>query len=84
VPPEKSKKFATESATLPKLAQADLATPSDQGLPPIANLLAPYAGGGRKPLVYCLGAGWSKRGGFPEETDGENYVRQFAARFAHP
>src|SRR5271170_1290787 len=38
--PDKIEKFATESATLPKLTQTELVTPSDEGLPPVANLLA--------------------------------------------
>jgi unsaturated rhamnogalacturonyl hydrolase len=82
--PDKVEEFATESATLPKLTQADLNTPSDEGLPPVANLLAIAPGEASKPFVYFFGAGWSKSGDFPEETDWENYVRQFAARLRAP
>jgi hypothetical protein len=82
--PEKIEEFATESATLPKLSQADLTTPSDEGLPPVANLLAIAPAEAGKPFLYYLGAGWSKSGDFPEETDWENYVRQFVARVRAP
>jgi unsaturated rhamnogalacturonyl hydrolase len=76
--------FATENATLPKPTQADLTTPSDEGLPPVANLLAISAAQAGKPFRYYFGAGWSKSGDFPEETDWENYVRQFVARLRAP
>jgi rhamnogalacturonyl hydrolase YesR len=82
--PNKIEEFATESATLPKLTQADLTTPSDEGLPPVANLLAIAPAQAGKPFLYYLGAGWSKSGDFPEETDWENYVRQFVARLRTP
>jgi len=82
--PNKIEEFATESATLPKLTQADLTTPSDEGLPPVANLLAIAPAQAGKPFLYYLGAGWSKSGDFPEETDWENYVRQFVARLRAP
>lgn len=82
--PEKIKEFATESASLPKLTQADLTTPSDEGLPPVANLLAVAPAEVSKPFLYYFGAGWSKSGDFPEEADWENYLRQFAARLRAP
>jgi hypothetical protein len=82
--PNKIEEFATESATLPKLTQADLTTPSDEGLPPVANLLAIAPAQAGKPFLYYLGAGWSKSDDFPEETDWENYVRQFVARLRTP
>jgi hypothetical protein len=84
VMPGKIEAFATESDTLPKLKQADLITPSNEGLPPIANLLAISAAQVGKPFRYYFGAGWSKSGDFPEETDWENYVRQFVARLRAP
>jgi rhamnogalacturonyl hydrolase YesR len=82
--PEQITAFATESGTLPKPTQADLSTPGDEGLPPIANLLAIAPAEAGKPFLYYLGAGWSKNGDFPEETDWENYVRQFVARLRAP
>ena len=84
VMPGRIEAFATESATLPKPTQADLTTPSDEGLPPVANLLAISAAQAGKPFLYYFGAGWSKSGDFPEETDWENYVRQFVARLRAP
>jgi len=82
--PGKIEEFATDTATLPKLTQADLTTPSDEGLPPVANLLAIAPAEAGKPFLYYLGAGWSKSGDFIEETDWENYVRQFVARLRAP
>jgi hypothetical protein len=78
--PDKIEEFATENATLPKLTQKDLTTPSDEGLPPIANLLAIAPMEGGKPFLYFFAAGWSKSGDFPEETNWEKYVRKFVAR----
>src|ERR1700723_2622411 len=50
--PDKIEEFATESATLPKLTPTELVTPNNEGLPPVANLLAfPPAERG-KPLLY--------------------------------
>ena len=82
--PDEIEGFATESATLPKLTLAELTTPSDEGLQPVANLLAIAPAEAGKPLLYYFGAGWSKSGDFPEETDWENYVRQFVARLRSP
>jgi unsaturated rhamnogalacturonyl hydrolase len=84
VMPGKIEAFATESATLPKLNQADLLTPTGEGLPPVANLLAISAARVGKPFLYYFGAGWSKSGDFLEETDWENYVRQFVDRLRAP
>jgi hypothetical protein len=82
--PNKVEEFVTESATLPKLTQTDLATPSNEGLPPVANLLAVAPAKIGKPFQYYFGAGWSKSGDFPEEKDWKNYVQQFAARLRAP
>jgi hypothetical protein len=82
--PNKVEEFVTESATLPKLTQTDLATPSNEGLPPVANLLAIAPAKIGEPFEYYFGAGWSKSGDFPEEKDWQNYVQQFAARLRAP
>ena len=82
--PDKIEKFATESATLPKLTQTEIVTPSNEGLPPIANLLAVTPAESGKPFLYYLGAGWSKSDDFTVGTDWENYVRQFVARLHAP
>ena len=81
---DKIEEFATESATLPKLTQTELVTPSNEGLPPVANLLAFTSAEAGKPFLYYLGAGWSKSGDFAAETDWGNYVRQFVARLHAP
>jgi unsaturated rhamnogalacturonyl hydrolase len=82
--PDKIEEFATESATLPKLTPTELVTPNDEGLPPVANLLAVAPAETGKPFLYYLGAGWSKSGDFAAETDWENYVRQFVAQLHAP
>jgi unsaturated rhamnogalacturonyl hydrolase len=82
--PDKIEEFATESATLPALTQAELTTPNDEGLPPVANLIAVTPAEAGKPLLYYLGAGWSKSGDFTSEKDWENYVRQFVIRIHAP
>ena len=69
------------------VAQADAngdRYPSNEGLPPVANLLALAPAETGKPFLYYLGAGWIKSGDFAAETDWENYVRQFAARLQAP
>jgi len=82
--PGKIEKFATETATLPKLTQTELVTPSNEGLPPIANLLAFTSAEAGKPFLYYLGAGWSKSDDFSAEMDWDHYVRQFVARLHAP
>jgi rhamnogalacturonyl hydrolase YesR len=82
--PDKIEEFATERATLSTLTQTDLETPSNEGLPPVANLLAITPAEADTPFLYYFGAGWSKSNDFPSETDWENYVRQFVARFHAP
>ena len=82
--PDKIEEFTSESATLPELTEADLATPSNEGLPPVANLLAIAPAEAGQGFAYYFGAGWSKSGDFPEETDWENYVRQFVRRLHAP
>jgi len=81
---DKIEEFATESATLPKLTPTELVTPSNEGLPPVANLLAVTPAEAGKPFLHYLGAGWSKSSDFAVETDWENYVRQFAAGLHAP
>jgi hypothetical protein len=81
---DKIEEFAAESATLPKLTPTELVTPNDEGLPAVANLLAVAPAEPGKPFLYYLGAGWSKNGDFPVETDWESYVRQFVARLHAP
>ncbi|MGC1966178.1 MAG: DUF4861 family protein, partial [Candidatus Acidiferrales bacterium] len=82
--PDKIEEFATESATLPKLTEPELVTPSNEGLPAVSNLLAITPAEAGKPFLYYLGAGWSKSGDFTAETDWENYVRQFVAGLRTP
>jgi unsaturated rhamnogalacturonyl hydrolase len=81
---DKIEEFATENATLPKLTPTELVTPSDEGLPPVANLLVVAPAELGKPFLYYLGAGWSNSGDFIAETDWEAYVRQFAAQLHAP
>ncbi len=82
--PGKMEEFVTESGTLPKLSPGALTTPSNEGLPPVANLLAIAPAQTGKPFRYYFGAGWSKSGDFPHEADWESYVRQFHVRLRSP
>lgn len=81
---DKIEEFATESATLPKLMPAELVTPNNEGLPPVANFLVVTPAESGKPFLYYLGAGWSKSGDFAAESDWKNYVRQFVAQLHAP
>jgi unsaturated rhamnogalacturonyl hydrolase len=81
---DKIEEFASERATLPKLTQTELETPNNEGLPPVANLLAIMPAEAGTPFFYYFGAGWSKSSDFASETDWENYVRRFVARLHAP
>ncbi|HWY77320.1 MAG TPA: DUF4861 family protein, partial [Verrucomicrobiae bacterium] len=65
-------------------SQADLDKPSNEGAPPVANLLAITQAQVGEPFVYYLGAGWSKSGDFPDAKAWETCVRDFAARLKAP
>ncbi len=78
------KEFVTEKASLPVLSQADLDKPSNEGAPPVANLLAITQARVGEPFVYYLGAGWSQSGDFPDAKAWETCVRDFAARLKAP
>jgi unsaturated rhamnogalacturonyl hydrolase len=78
------KEFVTETATVPKLTPVQLTTPDNEGLPPVANLLAIVMAEPRKPFVYWLGAGWSRSGDFLDGKSWENYVRRFVERLRAP
>ncbi|MCU0784764.1 MAG: glycoside hydrolase family 88 protein [Verrucomicrobia bacterium] len=49
-----------------------------------ANFLAIASAAPGKPLVYYLGAGWSKSGDFADATAWQKYVTHFAQRLAAP
>jgi unsaturated rhamnogalacturonyl hydrolase len=82
--PSGVKEFVTEKASLPTPSQADLDKPSNEGAPPVANLLAITQAQVGEPFVYYLGAGWSKSGDFPDAKAWETCVRDFAARLKAP
>jgi unsaturated rhamnogalacturonyl hydrolase len=76
--------FAMEKASLPVMTQADLDKPSNEGAPPVANLLAITKAIPGKPLVYYFGAGWSKSGDFPDARAWQSCVSNFATRLREP
>jgi hypothetical protein len=83
-PEEEIREFTTEDATVSKLSLKQLTTPDSEGLPPVANLLAIIPVRPGAPLVYWLGAGWSKSGDFPDADSWEAYVRKFSERLRSP
>jgi rhamnogalacturonyl hydrolase YesR len=78
------REFTAESATLPRLTPAQLSTPDGEGLQPVANLLAIVTAEPGRPLVYWLGAGWSRSGDFPDGAAWEAYVSRFRERLHAP
>jgi hypothetical protein len=76
--------FATESGSVAPVPLDRQRTPDSEGLPPVANLLAIAEVATGKPLVYFLGAGWSRSGDFPDEAAWVRSVRRFAERQRSP
>jgi hypothetical protein len=56
-------------------------TPDDSGK---FNLLLLVKAYDKAPLNYYAGAGWNRSGQFADRAAWENYVKDFAARVAHP
>ncbi|HEY4988549.1 MAG TPA: DUF4861 family protein, partial [Opitutaceae bacterium] len=80
LPPGSVREFITETESVPAVAPAKQRTPDSEGLPPVANLLAITQVDLGKPLVYFLGAGWSRSGDFPDRASWVRYVRRFTER----
>jgi rhamnogalacturonyl hydrolase YesR len=76
--------FTSENATLQKPTPAQLTTPDSEGLPAVSNLLAIVQALPGRPLVYWLGAGWSRSGDFPDGKSWEAYVSRFNERLHSP
>jgi hypothetical protein len=74
------REFVTDRESVPAVPPAKQRTPDSEGLPPVANLLAITQVDPGKPLVYFLGAGWSRSGDFPDEASWVRYVRRFTQR----
>ena len=70
--------FVTENASVPAVPPERQLIPGSEGLPPVANLLAITQADIGKPLVYYLGAGWSRSGDFPDDAAWSRYVAQRA------
>jgi hypothetical protein len=78
------KEFVTEKRSLPVLSQADLDKPSNEGAPPVANVLAIARAEVGTPFTYYLGAGWSQSGDFADMKAWLECVRDSAARLRAP
>jgi len=68
--------FVVESASIPALPPEKQLIPGSEGLPPVGNLLAITRVEIGKPVVYYIGAGWSRSGDFPDEAAWDRYVAQ--------
>jgi rhamnogalacturonyl hydrolase YesR len=77
-------KFAEETASVPQPPEARRLHPGTEGLPPVGNALAVTEVRVGDPLVYYLGAGWSRSGDFPDSLAWRNYVSAFAERLRTP
>ncbi len=76
--------FADESASVPQLPAEKQRVARAEGLPPVGNTLALTRARVGVPLVYYLGAGWSRSGDFPSETAWKKFVAGFAERVKVP
>jgi hypothetical protein len=76
--------FAMETASVPQLPPDKRLVPGIEGLHPAGNLLALTQAEVNKPLVYYIGAGWSKSGDFDDEASWERYVGRFSERINSP
>jgi rhamnogalacturonyl hydrolase YesR len=76
--------FVTESASVPAVAPDKQMKPGIEGLPPVGNLLGITRIGVGTPLVYYLGAGWSRSGDFPSAASWAAYANRFAERREAP
>jgi hypothetical protein len=78
------KEFVMENASVPAVAPDKQLKPGIEGLPPVGNLLAITQVDIEKPLVFYIGAAWSKSGDFPDEAAWTGYVSKFAERLGAP
>ncbi|MFZ1055464.1 MAG: glycoside hydrolase family 88 protein [Opitutaceae bacterium] len=78
------KGFAMEEASVPTVPPEKRLLPGSEGLHPVGNLLALARAEVGAPLVYYLGAGWSRSGDFPSELAWNAYVARFAERRLSP
>jgi hypothetical protein len=76
--------FAMENASVPAVPAEKQLQPGVEGLPPVGNLVAITQVDIGKPLVYHLGAGWTRSGDFPDESAWTAYIRECAGRLEAP
>jgi rhamnogalacturonyl hydrolase YesR len=74
------REFVNEEASVPAVPADKREKPGVEGLPPVGNRLAVTGVRPGAPLVYYLGAGWSRSGDFPDAQAWESYVKRFAQR----
>jgi unsaturated rhamnogalacturonyl hydrolase len=72
--------FVTEEASVPQLPPEKRTLPGIEGLHPCGNLLAVTQADVNRPLVYYIGAGWSRSGDFLDGAAWARYVGHFAER----
>lgn len=84
IPAGAVREFVMENASVPALPPDKQLIPGSEGLPPVGNLLAITQADINKPLVYYLGAGWSRSGDFPDEAAWSRYVAQRAESIGVP
>jgi unsaturated rhamnogalacturonyl hydrolase len=78
------REFVMENASVPAVPADRQVKPGIEGLPPVGNWLALSQVGAGKPLVYYIGAGWSRSGDFPGADSWTRYVGRFAERLESP
>ncbi len=77
--------FTNDAPTLPDSAlHAMVPQPTQEGYPPIRNLLAITRAEVGQPLTYYFGACWDRSGDFTNHVQWEAYVKRFAERRDQP
>jgi hypothetical protein len=76
--------FAVEDASVPAIDPEKQLKPGIEGLPPVGNHVGLTSASVGAPLVYYLGAGWSRSGDFESAEAWNEYVRRFSERLKAP
>jgi rhamnogalacturonyl hydrolase YesR len=76
--------FATEDSSVPAVDPAKQQKPGVEGLPPVGNHIGVASALVGEPMVYYLGAGWSRSGDFGNAESWSRYVSRFSERLKAP
>jgi unsaturated rhamnogalacturonyl hydrolase len=76
--------FTTEDSSMPAADPEKELKPGVEGLPPVGNHIGLASVRVGEPLVYYLGAGWSRSGDFESAESWNRYVTRFAERVRAP